>query len=153
MWGAPAAAGPQGYVAPPVMPAAPTGPADPNGLGGAVARWGNAARKQAKTALAVAGAVLAEGEKVEVAVAGKFEGNPAVLVLTDSALHLVDDRLWRPATERIALEPGLQVQGWQDDRSASLTLVTGGRQLVIDQISDRPLAVEVAQRIRYRIGG
>jgi len=103
-------------------------------------------------ALAVAGAVLSEGEVVEALVAGKFEGNPAALVLTDRALFLVDDRQWKPTTERFELEGDLQVHGWQDDRTASLTLAVAGRQLVVDQITDRPLAVEMAQRIRYRLG-
>lgn len=90
---------------------------------------------------------------VEAVVAGKYEGNSAVLVLTDKALVLADDRMWRPVNERFKLDSGLQVQGWQDDRTASLTLVSGGRQLVVDQIADRPLAVEMAQRVRYRVGG
>lgn len=102
--------------------------------------------------VAVAGALLDEGEVVDSVVAGKVEGNAAVLVLTDRKLLLVDERQWRPLVERIAVDGGLQVQGWQDDRSASLTLVFAGRQLVIDQIADRPLAVEMAQRIRYRTG-
>ena len=80
-------------------------------------------------------------------------GARAVLALTDRDLVLVDDRTWRPVSERFPLDAGLQVQGWQDDRTASLTLVTAGRQLVVDQIADRPLAVEMAQRIRYRVGG
>lgn len=128
------------------------GPADPNGLGAAAGRLGNGARKTAKVALVVAGAVLADGEVVEAVVAGKLEGNGAVLVLTNQALHMVDDRNWKPVTERFDVDPGLQVQGWQDDRTASLTLVVAGRQRVLDQIPDRPLAVEMAQRIRYRSG-
>lgn len=101
-------------------------------------------------AFAVAGAVLRDGEVVEALVVGKFEGNPALLVLTDQALLLVDDRQWKPTTERFTVDAELQVQGWQDDRTASLTLVVAGRQLVVDQIGDRPMAVELAQRIRYR---
>jgi len=131
---------------------APVGPPDPNGLGVGVARLGNSARKTAKVAVAVAGALLDDGELVEAVVAGKVEGNGAVLVLTDRRLLLADDRQWKPLTERFAVDASLQVQGWQDDRTASLTLVIGGRQLVLDQIVDRPLAVEMAQRIRYRTG-
>ena len=97
--------------------------------------------------------VLEDGEAVEAVVAGKLDGNPAVLVLTDRALRLVDERPWRPVSERFTVGGGLQVQGWQDDRSASLTLVSEGRQLVLDQIADRAMAVEMAQRIRYRAGG
>lgn len=103
-------------------------------------------------AVAIAGAMLQDGENVEAVVGGKLEGNGAVLVLTDRSLLLIDDRQWKPVTERINVDPSLQVQGWQDDRTASLTLVSGGHQLVLDQIADRPLAVEMAQRIRYRTG-
>jgi hypothetical protein len=96
--------------------------------------------------------MLDEQEVVEAVVAGKFEGNGAVLVLTDRSVHLVDDRRWKPFTERLTPDGGLQVQGWQDDRTASLTLVVAGRQYLLDQIPDRPLAVEMAHRIRYRTG-
>ncbi len=146
----PAAYGTSAGYAPPPPPN--VGPPDPNGLGIAFDRLSGGAKKSAKVAIAVAGAALDEGELVDSVVAGKVEGNGAVLVLTDRKLLLVDDRAWRPLVERIAVDPGLQVQGWQDDRSASLTLVFAGRQLVIDQIADRPQAVEMAQRIRYRTG-
>ncbi len=156
-WGQPAAAAPPtGAPAGPPMgyaPPGPAGPPDPHGLGASIGRWGNGAKKQAKTAVAVAGAVLKDGEVVEASVAGRLDGNPAVLALTDQALVLVDDRQWKPTVERFTVGSDLQVQGWQDDRTASLTIVFGGRQLVVDQIGDRPLAVEMAQRIRYRSGG
>jgi hypothetical protein len=134
------------------MPVAASGPADPNQLGMAFGRIGNAGRKATKVAIAVAGALLEDGELVEAVVAGKIEGHGAVLVLTDRGLVVADERQWKPFTQRIAVDPSLSVQGWQDDRSASLTLVVGAHQLVIDQIVDRPLAVEMAQRIRYRTG-
>lgn len=152
---------PQGYAPPPppsYAPPAPPGPvgpvgqADPNGVGLAFGRLGSAARKTAKVAVLVAGALLAEGETVEAIVGGRFEGHGSVLVLTDRSLWLVDDREWRPFAEQIPVSPQLDVQGWQDDRTASLTLVFGGRSLVLDQIPDRPLAVEMAGRIRYRTG-
>jgi hypothetical protein len=114
---------------------------------------GNAPRKQSRIALAVAGAVLRDGEVVEALVAGRLDGHAAVLVLTSEALVLADERQWKPVTERLALDPTLQVQGWQDDKSASLTLLTGGRQLVVERIVDRPAAVDMAQRIRARTGG
>lgn len=102
--------------------------------------------------MVVAGAVLEDGETVEAVVGGKLDGNGAVLVLTDRNLLLVDDRPWKPVTERLALDSDLQVQGWQDERTASLTLLVSGRHLVVDRIPDRPLAIEMAQRIRYRVG-
>lgn len=125
---------------------------EPTGLGAAYARLSSTVRKNTKVAVAVAGSLLQDGEVVEAVIGGKLEGNGAVLVLTDRGLLLADDRQWRPSTERIAVDDQLQVQGWQDDRTASLTLLFGGRQLVVDQITDRPLAVEMAQRIRYRTG-
>jgi hypothetical protein len=131
---------------------APVGPPDPNGLGVAAMRMGNGARRNAKIPLLVAGAVLESGEAVEAVVAGRFEGNAAVLVLTDRGVLLVDERPWKPITERFTVDASTQVQGWQDDRSATVTLYIGGRQVVIDHIADRPLAVEMAQRIRYRVG-
>ncbi|WP_426572284.1 zinc ribbon domain-containing protein [Aquihabitans sp. McL0605] len=153
-WGQPQPGGyaAPGAYAPPPPPVAPAGFADPNALGAAVARLGAGPRKATRTAVAVAGALLREGETVEAVVGGKLEGNAAVLVLTDRSLLLVDDRLWKPFTQVIDVTPTLDVQGWQDDRTASLTLVAEGGQLVLDQIQDRPLAVEMAQRIRYRTG-
>jgi len=134
------------------VPPGTAGTTDPNGLGLAVGRLGSGARKTAKVAVVVAGALLDEGETVEAVVAGKVEGHGAVLVLTDRSLRLVDDREWRPLHERIPVGPQLEVQGWQDDRTASLTFVFEGRNLVLDQIPDRELAVEMAGRIRYRAG-
>ena len=153
-------AAPGGYAPPPpppptYAPPAPPGPvgaADPNGLGLAFGRLGSSARKTAKVAVVVAGALLGEGETVEAVVGGRYEGHGSVLVLTDRGLWLVDDREWRPFVEQIAVGPQLEVQGWQDDRTASLTLVANGRSLVLDQIADRELAVEMAGRIRYRTG-
>ncbi len=118
----------------------------------AFGRLGSGARKTAKVAVVVAGALLGQGEVVEAVVGGRYEGHGSVLVLTDRGLWLVDDREWRPFVEQIAVTPQLEVQGWQDDRTASLTLVLHGRSLVLDQIPDRELAVELAGRIRYRTG-
>ena len=137
----------------PSAPSAPLGPSDPNGLSEAVGRLGNSSRKQARVALAVAGAVLEPDEVVEAVVAGKLSDVPAVLVLTDRALVLADERQWRPVVQRFALDQSLQVQGWQDDRTASLTLLHAGQQIAVERIADRPLAVEMAQRIRARTGG
>lgn len=134
---------PQGYA--PVQ----QGPADPNQLGVAASRLGNRPRKEARAAFAVAGVSLKDGEVVEALVAGRYQGNPAILLLTDVGLLLVDDRPWKPAVERIEVTSDLQVQGMQD-RAATLTVITSSAQFVVDSIADAPLAVEMAQRIRYR---
>lgn len=150
--GAPGAPGGPG-MAPPAPPQVPAGPLDPNGLGVAAGRLANGPRKQARAAFAVAGAVLEPGERVEALVAGKYEGNPALVILTDRGLLLVDDRPWKPIVERIDVDGSLQVQGMQDNRTASLAFHRNGGQQVVDQIADRALAVEMAQRIRHRSGG
>lgn len=163
-WGTPPAGAPASPMPPPAavappMPAAPApvvpvaGAGDPNALGQASGRLANSARKQARTALAVAATALTDGELVEAVVVGKLEGNAAVLVLSDRQVVVADDRQWRSRLERFPLGPSLQVQGWQDERTASLTLVTAAGNLVIDHIADRAMAVEMAQRIRSRTGG
>lgn len=150
----PAPGGEAGSVPPSPMPGpVETSSDDPNGLGVAASRLGGSPRKQSRIALAVAGAILEPGELVEALVAGRLDDHPAVLVLTDRALLLADERQWKPVAERLALDPSLQVQGWQDDKTASLTLLSAGRQLVVERIADRPMAVEMAQRIRARTGG
>jgi hypothetical protein len=146
---------PPAYAPPPFAPAPPAaagGVVDPNGLGVALDRLGSNDRKVARSAALVAGVLLDEDERVEAAVGGKVEGHGAVVLLTDRRLVLVDDRAWRPQVHRIELTPALTVAGWQDDRTASLTFQWDGRQVVLDQIRDRALAVEMAQRIRYRTG-
>lgn len=134
----------------PPPPPQPVGPPDPHLLGTAVSRLGNGARKSGKASLLIAGALLDEGENVECAVAGRFEGEPAAAVLTDRRVLLVNERPWSPSVTILPVDGNLAVQGWQDDRTASLTFIAGGRQMVIEQIGDRPLAVEVAGRIRAR---
>ena len=131
---------------------APAGPPDPNGLGAAAGRIDKGPLKKARTAFAVAGAILKDGEQVEAVVPGQLEGNPAVLVLTDKHVIVVDDRPWKPVVERLDVDGSLQVQGMQDNRTATLTVLGGGKQFVIDQIQSKDLAVEMAQRIRYRAG-
>jgi hypothetical protein len=96
--------------------------------------------------------VLDDGEFVECVVVGRFEGEPASATLTNRRLLVVNERAWRPAVVTVPVE-GVVVQGWQDARTASLMLVTDGRQLVVEQINDRPVAIEMAQRIRSRQAG
>ena len=142
---------------PPTMPAmapppvAPAGPADPHQLGLAAARLGSSAKRQAKTALAVASAMLDNGEVVEAVVQGQFEGEPGVVVLTAGRVLLVNEAQWKVGTASIPIDPALTVQGWQDDKVASLTFQAGDRQVTIDSISDRPLAQEMAGRVRARV--
>lgn len=169
-WGAPPPPAPSGWPAPnpggpgqspnappqsagpPASPFVPAAPVDPNRLGAAVARLSSGARKVAKAPLLVAAVLLEDGELVECAAAGRIEGIGAVAVLTDRRILLVNERAWSPMVASMAVDPGLAVQGWQDSRTASLTFVAAGRQLVLEQITDKQLAVEVAGRIRARNG-
>jgi hypothetical protein len=86
-------------------------------------------------------------------VQGRFRGEPGVCILTSKGLVLVNDRLWKPDVVRIDLTPQLNVQGWQDNRVASLMFQGPGVQEVVDLIPDRPLAQMLAQRVRARLGG
>jgi hypothetical protein len=87
---------------------------------------------------------------VEVVVQGRFRGASGVVALAGSKVVLVNDRQWKPEVVILAVGPHLQVQGWQDDRSASLTFVFPEGHERIDGIFDRPLAIEFAQRLRDR---
>lgn len=127
-------------------------PPDPNRLGVAVARLSSAVRRTGKASLLAAAVLLEAGETVECAAAGRLEGDPAVAVLTDRRLLLVNERAWAPLVAILAVDANLTVQGWQDSRTASLTFIAAGRQHVLEQITDKPLAVEIAGRIRARNG-
>ena len=140
--GAPAAAPP---------PVAPSGPVDPHQLGLAVGRLGSAAKRQGKVAFVVASALLQDGEIVEALVQGHYEGQPGVAVLTQHRVLLVNEAEWKAGTASVDIEPSLTVQGWQDDKVASLIFESAGRQVTIDAIDDRALAQEIAGRVRAKV--
>ena len=144
--------GAQPPYAPQAQPAAPLGPPDPNGYGAAIMRLAGASRKNAKVAIGIANVLLDEGEIVAVAVAGKVLGHAAVAAYTNKRLLIVNDREWQPLVEEMEIKPDLQVQGWQDDRHASLTFQAGDRTIAVEQIRDRQLAQELAQRLRADTG-
>ncbi len=117
-----------------------------------MARFSPGARRAGKASLLAAAVLLEEGESVECAAAGRLEGEPAAAVLTDRRILLVNERAWAPLVASMRVDASLAVQGWQDSRTASLTFLTHGRQLVLEQITDKALAIEVAGRIRARNG-
>jgi len=139
------------YGAQPQQPLAATA-TDPHGIAPCFARLANNARKSVRQAALIAASHLEAGEVVEAIVGGRVSGHPAVVVITDRCVLVADEREWKPQVSRLSLDAELRVQGWQDDRTASLTFGIGSQELVVDQIVDRPLAVEMAQRIRYRTG-
>ncbi|MEY2454997.1 MAG: hypothetical protein QOH64_3472 [Acidimicrobiaceae bacterium] len=123
---------------------------DPHGLGAAYGRLGSGGRKAGKASTAAVGVLLRDGEVVECVVQGQIYGANAVAVLTNARLLIVNDREFKPDIIDIALDPSVTVQGWQDDRTASLLIQQGASSAQLERIADRPLAMELAQRIRAR---
>jgi hypothetical protein len=131
----------------------PTGFVDPHGLGPAIDRCGFQSKRSGKIVFGIASALLREGEVVECLVRGNYLGRAGVGVLTNARLLVVNDNEWKPDSAELGFEAGLTVQGWQDDRSAALVFThPAGWQVVIDKISEREVAQEMAQRVRAKVG-
>lgn len=129
------------------------GVVDPYGLSPFVAQLSAPALRAARNALGILSAVLQEGETITALVAGVYQNQPAVGALTSTRLVLVNEHEWKPVIREVELTPDLAVQGLQDERTASLTFITGGLGVTISSIQDRPLAHEMARLIRERVGG
>ena len=84
-------------------------------------------------------------------VQGRLQGQPGVAVLTANRLLLVNDAQWKPVVEHVQIDSGLVVQGWQDDKVASLLFQSGAQAVTLENISDRALAQEVAGRVRAKV--
>ncbi|MEM9466173.1 MAG: hypothetical protein AAGA90_12425, partial [Actinomycetota bacterium] len=149
---APAPAAPE---PPRAMPDAVSGPGatDPHQLGAAVNRLSGSTRKASAAAFAVAAVSLADGEIVQMAIGCRFLGADGAVLLTDRQMMIVNDRSWEPDVVPVALEAGLTVQGWQDDRWAALVFARDGHELVVDRIGDRAIAQELAAEVRRRSEG
>ena len=126
---------------------------DPAGIEAAMARLSAGARRAVLAPLAILAALLEPGEVAEAVVQGEHQHRPAVVVLTDRRLVVVNDRRWAPDVRTFALDDRLVVHGWQDDRRATLVFVVDGVGTMVDAISDRPLARDLAQRVRARCAG
>jgi hypothetical protein len=126
---------------------------DPHGLAVAIGSLGMFSRRAGKAAFLVIASTLEPGERVEVLVQGKVHGEDGAAVLTDRRIVLANDREWKPEIEVVPLGPGLTVQGWQDDRAASLTFERGGNRVMIEQVGDRELAQRLAVAARARATG
>ena len=146
---------PAALPAPPLGYGPPPGPQsyDPHGIGAAASRLGGGACRAAKVSLAVLGAVLESDDVVTMVVQGGFRGHAGVVALVGDRVVLVNERQWKPDVAILPVDPKLVVQGWQDERSATLTFIVGGTHDVIERIPDRALAIEMAQRVRHRAGG
>jgi hypothetical protein len=134
---------------------APPGPViiDPHGIGMAVSRLSGGARRHAKVALAVLATALDDGDVVAVLVQGRFRGEAGLVALVEGKVVIVNERQWKPEVLVLPVDAELAVHGWQDDRTASLTFVSGEHHEVVERIGDRGLAIELAQRVRHALGG
>jgi hypothetical protein len=138
-----------------VRPEADRGPGvhDPAGFEAAMSRLSSGARRSALAPLNIAAAVLEPGEVAEAVVQGEYQHRPAVVVLTDRRVLVANDRRWSPDVRSFAFDPTLVVHGWQDERRATLVFVLDGVGVEVEAISDRPLARDLAQRVRGRCAG
>jgi hypothetical protein len=135
------------------VPQASTGPADPHLLGAAISRLGMFSRRSGKVAFALIAHTLEPGEHVEVLVQGRYKGEDGAAAVTERRVVLANDREWKPDVETIDLVSGLTVQGWADDRTASLVFQRDGVTSTIEQIGERELAQRMAALVRARVGG
>jgi hypothetical protein len=135
----------------PPEPESPLGVVDPAELGPAVARLAAGSQRAGRVAMAILSAMLHEGERVESLVVGQYQNHAGVAVLTSERILLVNDHEWVPDVREIAITAHLVVQGWQDDRTASLVFVTEGVSVTISLIVDRPVAQEMAHAIRAKV--
>jgi hypothetical protein len=141
---------PPAPTAPP-EPAAPEGVIDPAGVGPAAMRLSAAALRTGRIALGILSVILEPDELVEAVVGGRYHNQAAVAALTSTRLLLVNEHEWVPDVRVVEIAPDLEVQGWQDDRTASLIFVTEGQSVSFSFIIDRPLAQELAQLVRARV--
>jgi hypothetical protein len=137
------------------MPSADSGPGftDTFGIGQAVGRLSNGSRKTGKGAFLVLAGTLTDDESVEVIVQCRFQGADGAMALTNKRLLIVNAREWNPDITPVDLEPGLTVQGWQDERTAALVFERDGAELVVDKIGDRELVQDLVSRVRARVDG
>jgi len=145
-------------VAPPPPPpeavaAVSAGPSDPHRIGAIALTLGMFSRRSGKTALLIISSQLEAGEAVEALVVGRFRGEDGACVVTGSRVLLANDREWKPDLLAIPIRAGLAVQGWQDDKSASLVFQHDGPAATIDQIGEREMAQRLAVVLRGKVAG
>ena len=98
--------------------------------------------------ICAAGVLLDPDEHVRVAVTGQMLGHPAVVVLTDRRVLVVNGRRWQPMVDTFGLGASLVVRGRHDRHVALLTFSEGSRLSTVDAITDVGLAVELTECIR-----
>ena len=154
MFQPPAAAAPSSSPSVAVRnPDAPaTNSSDPFGLGSAVSRLDRTSALDSSVAFRVAGALLVHPERVRSVVAGRTDGAPTVIVLTQQRAIVVTDRAFVPEIELFELLEGMTVQGRTSDGKASLTLGLRERAVTVGEIVDVEAAVELASIARLGSG-
>jgi hypothetical protein len=110
-------------------------------------------RRSGRVAILLIANELDPGERVEVVVQGRYLGEDGAAALTDRRIVLANDREWKPDVEVVDLVSGLGIQGWADDRSASLTFQRGTTSTTIEGIGEKELAQRFAALARARVGG
>jgi len=125
---------------------------DPFGIGKTVNRLSSGSLRSGRVALGILTALLEDGEEVDALVQGMYQTYMAVAALTDRRVLIANDHEWVPDVRSIPLRPDLVVQGWQDDRAASLTFIVDAQAVTVSLISDRPLAQDFAHRMRASVG-
>ncbi len=126
------------------------GPPDPHGLAGHLARIGDSTRAHAEMPLHLAATLLRTTEEVDVVTPGIIDGVVGVLVVTNERVLIVNTRRWTPVIVEEPMDPGLKVEGWQDESTAVLTF-TGHTTSRVEAIVDKPLAFEAARIVRERV--
>lgn len=121
---------------------------DPNGLRAAIARLSPLDVERCAVPIAVCGALLREGEQVLGAVTGQMLGRPAVIVVSEVRVLVVNDRRWQPLVDEFEIGESLVVRGRHDRNVAALSFSDPTRLSMVDGITEVGLAIELADRIR-----
>jgi hypothetical protein len=116
-----------------------------------VNRLGSAAKRAGKVSFAVLTAMLDPDDMAEIVIQGRIHGVPGAAALVGSKIVLVNERFWKPEVIVVELDATTQVQGWQDDRTATVMISDPEHREVVERVPDRLLAVEFAQRVRDRV--
>jgi hypothetical protein len=124
---------------------------DPNGIGAVIPLMSAGSMRTGRIALGILTGLLDPDEKVEGLVQGVYQSYIAVGALTDRRVLLVNEQEWVPRVRSIPLTGDLAVQGWQDDRTASLIFLAEGQSITLSGISDRQLAQGFARLLRDRV--
>ena len=124
---------------------------DPNGIGDVIPLMSAGSMRTGRIALGILTGLLEPDERVYGLVQGVYQSYIAMGALTDRRVLLVNEQEWVPRVRSIPLTADLVVQGWQDDRTASLIFLAEGQSITLSGISDRPLAQDFAHRLRDRV--